>query len=248
MVFFVGEFRLTQIGGMIGFLINSRILEVFVKKMKSVFLWCICLFLLFASPAQAGKGMDRLNAFLTVKGAIKARFIQTVVGQAFSQPKESSGTLLMQRPGKFRWDYSTPYKQLILADGKRLWIYDPDLAQVVVKPLEVALGDTPALLLSGEGMESLEQQYNITESLEARDGLYWVTLLPREKESSFQEVRLGFGQQHLRRMELVDGFGQLTTLEFLGMQTNVDVPEGSFQFDPPKGVDVVGNPDVGHGK
>lgn len=153
----------------------------------------------------------------------------------------------MQRPGKFRWDYQTPYKQLILADGQRLWIYDPDLDQVVVKPLEAALGDTPALLLSGKGLsgkQSLEQQFNIIESLEAQDGLYWVTLKPTARDSSFQEVRLGFDEKHLRRMELVDGFGQQTLLEFFDMQTNVEVPPDSFRFDPPKGVDIVGKPDV----
>lgn len=221
-----------------------------MQDLKTFFLWIVCLSVLIAAPVQAGKALERLDTFLASTGAIKARFVQTVQGAAFSQPKESRGTFLMQRPGKFRWDYQTPYKQLILADGRRLWVYEPDLDQVVVKPLDVALGDTPALLLSGKGLGdegSLEERFNITESAEAREGLYWVTLLPREQESSFQEVRLGFGQKYLRRMELVDGFGQLTTLEFLGIQSNVHVPEGSFTFIPPKGVDVIGNPDVNSG-
>lgn len=220
-----------------------------MRQLKTIILWTCSLFLVLATPVQAGKALDRLNAFLSNQGAIKARFVQTVQGESFSQPKESRGTFLMQRPGKFRWDYTTPYRQLILADGRRLWIYDPDLDQVVVKPLGVALGDTPALLLSGDGgAGSLDQQFTITESLEARDGLYWVTLLPREKDASFQEVRLGFGEKNLHRMELMDGFGQLTTLEFMGMQSNVEVPEGSFSFEPPRGVDVIGNPESGPGK
>lgn len=246
----MGEFRSAAIRRYYRYLDNYLVSRGFCVNRKKRFLWAICLTMVFANPAQAGKAMDRLNAFLAQKGAIQARFVQTINDNAFSQPKESRGNLLMQRPGKFRWDYETPYKQLILADGQRLWIYDPDLAQVVVKPLESALGDTPALLLSGRGSsgaDSLEQQFNIIESLETRDGLYWVTLKPRAKESSFQEVRLGFGEKHLQRMELVDGFGQQTMLEFLGMQTNVEVPGDSFRFDPPKGVDIVGNPDVNPG-
>lgn len=222
---------------------------------KSSILWALGLSVLLAGPAQAGKAMDRLNAFLSSEGAIRSSFVQTVQGAAFSQPRESRGTLLMQRPGKFRWDYQTPYAQLILADGKRLWVYEPDLDQVVVRPLDEALGDTPALLLSGESLSgeglseaSLRKRFNIIESVEARDGLYWISLLPHRQESGFQEVRLGFGQKHLRRMELVDGFGQLTTLAFPDMQVNVDVPEGSFKFVPPKGVDIIGNPNVGTGQ
>jgi len=232
---------------MIGSFLNLRFHGVFVRTNQPIFLFVILLGLLLASPAQAGKALNRLDAFLAVKGTIKSRFIQTIRKEAFSQPGESRGTLLMQRPGKFRWDYETPYKQLILADGLRLWIYDPDLEQVVVKPLDAALGDTPALLLSGKGLDgkhSLEQQFNIVESLEAQDGLYWVTLKPTVRDSSFQEVRLGFDEKHLRRMELEDGFGQQTRLEFLDMQTNAKVPEDSFRFEPPKGVDIVGNPDV----
>lgn len=243
----MGEFRQASEGSIISVLVNIWFRGVFVRKLKVILLSLVALSILVAGPAQAGKALDRLNVFLASKGAIKASFVQTVTGAAFSQPKESRGTFLMQRPGKFRWDYQTPYKQLILADGKRLWIFEPDLDQVVVKPLDVALGDTPALLLSGKGLNdegSLEERFNITESAEAREGLYWVTLLPRNQETGFQEVRLGFGQKHLRRMELVDGFGQLTTLEFLGMQSNADVPKGSFEFIPPKGVDVIGNPDL----
>lgn len=217
-----------------------------MRELISKIIWGFSLSLMMAAPAQAGKALDRLNAFLSSTGAIQARFVQTVKGETFSQPKESRGTFLMQRPGKFRWDYTTPYKQLILADGKRLWIYDPDLDQVVVKPLEAALGDTPALLLSGKGLgkEGVEREFTITESLKTRDGLYWVTLLPRKEDSSFQEVQLGFGEKYLHRMELVDGFGQQTTLDFQGMQSNVEVPDGSFTFKPPKGVDIIGNPDA----
>jgi outer membrane lipoprotein carrier protein len=224
---------------------------VFVRNIKSLLFIGVCFFSLLALPAQAGKALDRLNAFFADTGAMRAKFTQTVEGGAFSQPKLSTGTLMMQRPGRFRWDYKTPYKQLILADGKRLWIYDPDLMQVVVKPLEVALGDTPALLLSSEGLggsRSLQERFVITELNHAREGLYWVQLLPRDKNASFQELQLGFGKRYLRRMILVDGFGQKTTLVFSDIEVNAKVKAGSFQFKPPKGVDVIGNPEAESGK
>lgn len=203
---------------------------------------------LMAPQVQAGKAMDRLNAFFSARGALRADFVQTVQGAAFSQPKVSRGNLMMHRPGKFRWDYQAPYPQLILADGKRLWIYDEDLAQVVVKPLDDALGDTPALLLSREGLShgTLEQSFIITEMEEPRDGLYWVQLLPRAKEASFQEMRLAFGEKHISNMVLVDGFGQRTELVFSNVKINVTLPVDSFVFVPPKGVDVIGNSDDGN--
>ena len=206
---------------------------------------------LMASPVQAGKALDRLDAFFGAKGALRTDFEQMVEGAAISQPKVSHGIFLMHRPGRFRWDYQAPYPQLILADGKRLWIYDEDLAQVVVKPLNAAsLGDTPALLLSSEGLssegsgsDSLKQNFIITELDESRDGLYWVQLLPKATDSSFQEMSMGFGEKYISKMVLVDGFGQQTTLTFSNVEINANLPTDSFVFKPPKGVDVIGNPD-----
>ena len=201
---------------------------------------------LMVSPVQAGKAIDRFDAFFGAKGALRTDFEQTVEGAAVTQPKVSRGILLMHRPGRFRWDYQVPYPQLILADGKRLWIYDEDLAQVVVKPLDAAsLGDTPALLLSSEGLSgsSLKENFIITELDESRDGLYWVQLLPKATDSNFQEMSMGFGEKHISKMVLVDGFGQQTTLTFSNVEVNAKLPADSFVFKPPKGVDVIGNPD-----
>lgn len=203
--------------------------------------FCLLLAVLLpAGPLQAGEATRQLQDFFAAKGAISARFVQTVQGAAFAQPQESHGFLLMQRPGKFRWDYETPYQQLIVADGRSLWIYDKDLEQVIVKPLDQALGDTPAMLLSGQG--SLEGRFVVSELPEPREGLYWVQLLPRQEDPSFKELRLGFNDNGLAAMELVDGFGQLTRLEFSSLREDVKVPAGSFDFAPPAGVDVVGQP------
>ena len=193
---------------------------------------------LFIAPLSAGPASDRLDAFFATKGAMRADFVQTVQGAAFVQPEESRGTLLMQRPGKFRWDYRLPYEQQIIADGKQLWIYDVDLEQVIVKPLDEALGDTPALLLSGDG--GVEQRFDIKELPDRDDGLLWMQLLPKQADAGFTTVKLGFDKQHLRSMELVDGFEQVTKLVFSNVETGIKLPANSFDFVPPKGVDIIG--------
>jgi outer membrane lipoprotein carrier protein len=113
----------------------------------------------------------------------------------------------------------------------------------VVKPLRAALGDTPALLLSGGSTDggTLQEEFIISELEGARDGLHWVQLLPKATESSYQEMRLGFGEKHIRKMELVDGFGQRTELLFSNVEVNVKLPQDSFVFVPPTGVDVIGD-------
>ena len=203
----------------------------------------LCALMLSFSTAMAGEGMDRLQAFFSEKGTMRAQFVQTVQGAAFAQPEQSSGILTMQRPGKFRWDYQKPYQQQIIADGKNLWIFDMDLDQVVVKPMDEALGDTPALLLSGNG--SMSERFDIKElaDLEGNgreDNLLWVQLSPKQTDTGFQEMRLGFGKQHLRKMELVDGFGQTTSLTFSNIEKGLELPAETFHFVPPEGVDVIG--------
>lgn len=213
-------------------------------------LWLCALMLLgllTCSTVMAGEGMDRLQAFFNEKGAMRAQFVQTVQGAAFAQPEQSSGILTMQRPGKFRWDYQKPYQQQIIADGKNLWIFDVDLDQVVVKPMDEALGDTPALLLSGDG--SVSERFDIKElaALEGNgreDDLLWVQLSPKQADTGFQAVRLGFGKQHLLAMELVDGFGQTTTLTFFEVETDIILPADTFHFVPPEGVDVIGKGNI----
>lgn len=219
--------------------------------MKAIYLkiglfWAL---LLWLSVAQAGSAIERLHTFFTVQGVIRAQFEQTVQGAVFAQPEVMRGTLVMQRPGvmqqseerplsgRFRWDYEEPYQQQIVADGKRLWIYDVDLEQVLVKPLDAALGDTPALLLSGSG--KVEERF-VIEELPDTDGLAWVKLTPRQSDTGFTELRLGFDARHLRQMELTDGFAQVTRLVFSDVVYNADIDSAAFHFEPPPGVDVIG--------
>jgi outer membrane lipoprotein carrier protein len=187
--------------------------------------------------ARAG-GMDRLNEFMTSTLAATGEFEQRIYNRERKLVQESRGTLAFQRPGRFRWAYSKPYPQLIVGDGARVWVYDEDLNQVTVRKLDQALGATPAALLAGanDALKAFTLKDEGT-----RGGLEWVEAVPRDSDSTFERIRMGFGLTGLERMELTDTFGQTTELRFRGLQRNPRVDPGLFRFAPPKGADVVGD-------
>jgi outer membrane lipoprotein carrier protein len=186
----------------------------------------------------AASGIDRLNQFMASTQAATGEFEQRIYGRDRKVVQESRGTLAFARPGRFRWTYSKPYEQVIVGDGARVWVYDPDLNQVTVRKLDLALGATPAALLAGAN-EAL-QAFTLKDE-GTRDGLEWVEAVPRERESTFERIRMGFGFSGLERMELVDAFGQTTELRFTGFQRNARVDPALFRFAPPPGADVIGD-------
>ena len=191
------------------------------------------------ADAHAASATDRLNDFFKNVQSLRAGFQQVVTDPRGKTIQDARGTFLMQRPNKFRWNYQKPYEQIIVADGAKLWVYDKDLEQVTVKKLDEALGNTPALLLSGG--RPLMENFHITELTDRKDGLQWTALTPKNEEANFKQVRLAFGKQSLEVMELIDSFEQTTQLRFSSVQTNVKFAAHEFQFTSPKGVDVVGD-------
>lgn len=201
------------------------------------FKWILALGLLLPLASYAGPAIERLHQFFDETGTLQADFQQTISDDKANTVQEASGTLILRRPGKFRWTYVKPYKQLIVADGKKIWIYDEDLEQVTVKPLDATLGSTPVALLSGSGLP--EDNFKVTE-IDPKDGLDWLELIPKAKDSSFESIRLGFGAHDLEVMELVDAFGQTTRLRFTNLQHDPEVNPNQFTFTPPPGADVIG--------
>lgn len=191
------------------------------------------------SVAFAESTLDKLHTFFQDVKTMRADFKQTVLDARFQTAKSATGVLEIQRPGKFRWDYKSPYEQTIVADGKKLWIYDKDLEQVTVKPMNVVLGNTPAMLLSGG--QSLEKNFEIKELSSHEAGLEWLELLPKDRDANFKNVRLGFGAKYLEQMMLLDSFDQTTQLIFTNIQYNLKIDPQVFKFIPPKGVDVIGD-------
>jgi outer membrane lipoprotein carrier protein len=198
------------------------------------------LFVLFAlaltSAAHAG-GVDRLKAFIAGAKTAEADFTQTVADKNGHVTQQASGKMAFARPGKFRWDYSAPYEQVIVGDGDKLWLYDTDLNQVTVKPLGDVIAGTPAALLAGDN--AIEKYFSLKDAGE-RDGLEWLEATPRNKDTTFQHIRMGFKGDVLVQMELYDFFGQRTTLKLSHIVRNPAIPPSRFKFTPPKGADVIG--------
>jgi outer membrane lipoprotein carrier protein len=191
---------------------------------------------LFPLLAHAG-AVDQLHDFLKSTRTLKAEFAQMVIGKNGRKPQQSSGTVVISRPGKLRWEILKPYPQLVVGDGEKVWIHDPDLQQVTVRKAGQAIGSSPAALLSGSN--ELEKNFTLTEAGEA-EGLNWVEAKPKAGDSGFEKVRLGFAGSDLKAMELQDSFGQTTHIRFNKIERNPALPPATFKFVPPAGVDVVG--------
>lgn len=200
-------------------------------------LTALLLLSVFTASAQAGQALERLNAFYRQVHSLRAHFEQTLLDSAGEPVQESSGTVEIERPDRFRWDYNKPYPQLIVGDGQRVWIYDSELQQVTVKRVDLAVGSAPSLVLSGK--RPLEEDFYIKE-LGEKDGMLWLQLKPKKPESDFKSVRVGFGKD-LERMDLEDNFGQTTRIHFTHLQRNPKLDAALFRFKVPAGVDVVGD-------
>ena len=189
---------------------------------------------------SAASSLERFSQFISATHTAQGRFEQKIFDGNRKLLQESSGVLAFSRPGKFRWSYSKPYSQLIVGDGSKVWIYDEDLKQVTVKKLDQALGSTPAALLAGNN-EAMRGFRLIDKG--AKDGVEWLEAVPRDKEGSFQSIRMGFAESGLKQMELVDSLGQTTVLRFDSLERNPKLDPGLFRFSPPKGADVIGDVD-----
>lgn len=202
--------------------------------MKRVLFSLAAMFL--AASAHAG-AIDKLHRFLETTKTLRADFAQIVVAKNGKRPQQSVGVMMISRPGKFRWQIDKPYSQLLVGDGEKIWIYDPDLRQVTVKKMDAALGSTPAALLVGGN--SLEKNFNLRE-LGEREGMEWLEATPKSPDSGFEKLHLGFSGDDLKSMELFDNFGQTTSLAFANVQRNPSLPAANFRFVPPAGADVIG--------
>jgi len=194
--------------------------------------------LLVSYTANAGEGARLLDKFLTQTQTMSAVFSQTLMASDGKVLQESAGHFYLQRPGKFRWNYDSPYEQQIVCDGEHIWVYDVDLEQVTVRKAEEKGGNkTPMALI--ENKATLEQAFEIHERGQA-EGLQRVELLSRSDDSDFSRVMLGLDDSGLRTLQLLDQFEQTTNIIFSELKTNTKLDSKLFEFKPPEGVDVFG--------
>jgi outer membrane lipoprotein carrier protein len=192
--------------------------------------------------SSVATAQTQLDSYLSHLKTLRAEFTQTVTDNKGQQVQRADGSLVIVRPGRFRWEL-TPAggasPQLMVADGKNLWFYDRDLEQVSVKPAESALTATPAGLLSGQG--NVREWFTVKPD-GRKEGLEWVLVVPKEADADFREARLGFGNSNLARMILKDKLGQTVRLDFSDSERNPPVAEAEVKFVPPAGADVIGTP------
>jgi outer membrane lipoprotein carrier protein len=207
-----------------------------IKSKKMVQYLLLLLPMLLSQPAKAD-GMAGVKSFYEKTQAMRANFHQVVTDKQGRKVQEVHGEMQLKRPNKFRWDYNKPFEQQIISDGKQVWLYDTELAQVTVRELGKALGSSPAALLAGD--DGIDKSFKLVNA-EGKAGLDWVSAEPKDKESGFEKILLGFKENKLQEMSLVDSFGHNTKIVFSQLELNPVLDEKSFLFKPPKGVDVVG--------
>jgi len=196
----------------------------------------ILLSLLALSFPVLANGLDDFLAFNASAKTATARFDQEVYDRAGKVVERASGTFAFARPGKFRWTYEKPHKQVLVGDGQKLWIHDPDLNQVTVKRIDQAISSTPAALLAGR--DDITKLFTLRDG-GAADGLDWVEASPKAPDTGFERVRLGLKGRSLAAMELFDQLGGHTQLRFSELKANATVPPDTFTFKPPAGADVL---------
>lgn len=190
------------------------------------------------AASDAAAGQQKVESFLQGLQSLQAQFKQTLTDRNGLIVEQANGTLAIRRPDRFRWDYLEPNEQVIVADGKRIWLYDADLEQVTVRKLDDTLSATPAMLLSGQG--NLQDNFSVTQSSQ-EGGIFWVRMQPKRDDTDFKWVRLGFEGNALRFMQLADKLGQTTNLEFSQLERNPALDPSRFTFTVPPGADVIGD-------
>jgi outer membrane lipoprotein carrier protein len=202
-----------------------------LKKITAI----AAMFMYVAAASAHANGLDTLREFVRDVKTGQAHFSQTVTAPDGSKKKQSSGTFEFSRPNRFRFTYTKPFEQLIVADGRKVWIFDADLNQASSRNISQALGATPAALLAGG---NLEDDFSL-KALPDQGGQSWVEALPKNKESTFQSFRIAFKGSELFAIEILDNFGQRSFLQFSQVVPNPSLAPELFKFLPPKGADVV---------
>jgi outer membrane lipoprotein carrier protein len=212
-----------------------------VNRILTFFLASLCLATTVLAQSPDDHGKQLVDEFIEDVESFSGSFEQVLIDADGEVIERTTGTLEISRPGKFRWSYVEPYEQWLIADGLNIWSYDVDLAQVTVKPQAAALANTPALLLSGseDALDQFDYEGSYDETVTT-----WVKLAPRNTDSGFLRMELGFIDDTLNRMVFFDNLEQTTLVEFRDVAVNGQIDPARFEFLVPDGVDVVGMPAV----
>ncbi len=197
---------------------------------------CLAALPWMAVADDQGLAAKRLNELLSNATTITGGFSQMTLSSNGANLQETTGTMALKRPGMFRWHTDPPLEQLLVSNGEKIWLFDPDLEQVTIQKLDRRLAHTPALLLSGD-VSQLQQSFNIswTEGGSVVD----FTLTPKDEDSMFDNLRISFSNGVINDMQLSDPVGQRTNILFRNVELNTPLSDSLFTFEIPKGVDVI---------
>ncbi len=207
-----------------------------VMNMNQSFFSVLIAGMLFSSVAIAD-GVSSLKNFYRDTNAMRASFHQEVKDAQGNIVQSVEGSMQLERPNKFRWDYNQPYEQQIISDGQDVFLLDIELEQVTIRSLDQALGMSPAALLAGG--QGVEENFTL-ENVERDDAsIEWVKATPKAEDGGFDHIFLGFKNDTLAVMEMVDSFKHLTYIVFDNVEQNPTLALETFLFQMPEGVDVV---------
>jgi len=206
--------------------------------MQLIRLFSLFALLLVLAPVQADENAStkRLTSLLSQADTLTGRFSQLSLDASGTQLQETSGELALKRPGQFRWHTDEPMEQLLVSNGEKVWLYDPDLQQVTIQQLDQRLTHTPALLLSGD-VSTISENFEVSHK-EVGDVIDF-TLRPKARDTLFDSLRLSFRGGIINDMQLIDSVGQRTNILFMGVKMNEPLKSGLFQFEIPEGADVI---------
>lgn len=233
---------------------TRRVLSTPVRRTWGGMFLALCLVGSSAYVGWAGDSLPlddlvaRVQARYDRTSHLRARFHQEVELQGFDQVQSGEGQVWMLKPGMMRWEYVKPERQTIIANGETLWIYVPDDRQVMRERLSDTLQSrTPALFLAGTG--KLTELFTVTQPFSessSEDGMLTLQLHPKRGQGYLSQMSLGIDPTSYLTVKVTmsDPLGNVTTLVFSEIDTNVEIDPSLFQFRVPPGVEVVTPPSV----
>ena len=203
--------------------------------MKKVVAWVMCFGMALSfSSVQADALQDLLTILEPVKG-LQANFVQEVQDAKGVVQQQNKGQLKAMEPNQFYWETAEPFPQKIITDGKTLWVYDPDLQQVAIKPFEENYAKTPAMLFAGNAAV-ISQQFTVEKIKGMTQGFH---LLPKQQSDLFASLDIVFEKSVPASMTILDAMQQKTTIQFSNAKVNPALVSAVFQFEVPAGTDVI---------
>src|SRR5690554_848916 len=197
---------------------------------------CLATLPLAVMADDQARAAERLNELLSQARTMTGGFSQMTLSSNGANLQETTGTLALKRPGMFRWHTDPPLEQLLVSDGERIWLYDPDLQQVTIQTVDKRLSHTPALLLSGD-VSQLQESFDIDWS--KGSSVQDFTLTPKDADSMFDSLRVSFSDGVINDMQMSDPVGQRTNILFRNVELNAPLDDAQFSFEVPEGVDVI---------